>query len=134
MNKRNDLEKLIDYMTGKYIIKINDVEYDNKEIEVLSDINKEIELNNKELTIDFQNQNNSLTLVYKKSLSNNLISTIKEDINNALNTVEFAKYRFRDFLDYEIIHWSLDNNNKLNRIILENLEKNNHIIDLKFIV
>ena len=82
MNKRNDLEKLIDYMTGKYIIKINDIEYNNKEIEILSDINKEIELNNKELTIDFQKQNNSLILVYKKSLSNNLISTIKEGISS----------------------------------------------------
>ena len=133
MKKRTNLERLTDYIKGKYIIKINDINYDNKEIEILSDINKEIDLNNKEITIDFQNQNNSLILVYKKSLNNSLISTIKEDINNALNIVEFAKYRFRDFLDFEIIHWAVDQK-KFNRILLEDLEKNNQIIDLKFII
>ena len=133
MKKRTNLEILTDYIKGKYIIKINDINYDNKEIEILSDINKEIDLNNKEITIDFQNQNNSLILVYKKSLNNSLISTIKEDINNALNIVEFAKYRFRDFLDFEIIHWAVDQK-KFNRTLLEDLEKNNQIIDLKFII
>lgn len=133
MKKRDYLEKLIDYMQGKYIIQVNDIDYENKEIEIISDINKTIEFSNKEITIDFQKQNNSLILVYKKALDNKLISSIKEDINNALNIVEFAKYRFKDFLDCEIIHWSLDKQ-KFNRILLENLEKNNQIIDLKFII
>lgn len=133
MKKRTYLERLIDYMQGKYIIQVNNIDYDNKEIEILSDINKQIKLNNKEVTIDFQKQNNSLILVYKKSLNNKFISTIKEDINNALNIVEFARYRFRDFLDFEIIHWVLDKQ-KLNRMLLEDLEKNNQIIDLKFII
>lgn len=133
MKKRTYLERLIDYMQGKYIIQVNNIDYDNKEIEILSDINKQIKLNNKEVTIDFQKQNNSLILVYKKSLNNKFISIIKEDINNTLNIVEFARYRFRDFLDFEIIHWVLDKQ-KLNRMLLEDLEKNNQIIDLKFII
>lgn len=133
MKKRDNLEKLVDYMKGKYLIKINDIDYENKEIEILGDINNEVEINNKELTIDFQNQNNSLILVYKKSLNKNLISTIEQDINNALNIEGFAKYRFRDFLDYEVIHWTFDQQ-KFNRELLENLEKESMIIDLKFII
>lgn len=133
MKKRDESLKLIDYLQGKYIIKYYDIDYDNTEIEVLGDVNNEIIINNKDITIDFQKQNSSFILVYKKSINHNFIASLINDVNNALNMQEFAKYKFNNYEDHIIIHW-VYNEEKLNRDLLQKLENDKQIIDLEFII
>lgn len=123
--------KIFRILQNEYEVFINKGEYENYEIEIIS-INKEPI--NDYLSICFQKQNGSLTIVMDKNIDEELIDKVVKDISFALNCNPLASYNFKDLKDYIIYHFSYVKEDVIidNEKIIKDLEKNNSIENVNY--
>lgn len=122
--------KIFTVLKENYELYVEPSTYDNYEICVkkINDI-----IINDYLSICFQKQNASLTVISDNNVNTNLIKQLIKDITLALNEEVLATYNLKDS-DYNIYHFSYMKNNELidNEQLLKDLYDNNEIINLKF--
>lgn len=123
--------KIFTVLKNEYECIVKQGECENYEIEIKS-INKE---KIKEyLSICFQKQNGSLTVISSIKIKDEIIKKLIKDISLALNINPIASYNFKNLKDYIIYHFSYVTENMLidNRKILEDLKVNEEIENLDF--
>lgn len=123
--------KIFTILKNEYECIVKQGECENYEIEIKS-INKE---KIKEcLSICFQKQNGSLTVISSIKIKDKIIKKLVKDISLALNINPIASYNFKDLKDYIIYHFSYVTENILidNMKILEDLKVNEKIENLNF--
>lgn len=123
--------KVFAILKEDYEVYVKPGQKDNYEIEINKINNKDI---SKNLSICFQKQNGSLTIIASKNISEEFIKKLVKDISFALNDNPLASYNFKDFKDYIIYHFSYVKENGIidNKKLLEDLEKNNEIENINF--
>lgn len=89
-------------LQDKYEVLITAEEYQNYEVQIKS-INKE--KINGYLSICFQKQNGSLTVIAENNINNNIIKKLVRDVSLSLNINTISSYNFKDLKSYIIYHF-----------------------------
>lgn len=123
--------KIFAVLKQDYEVYVKPCEENNYEIEI-NKVNKEYI--NEYLSICFQKQNGSLTIITSKKTDDKIIKKLVKDISLALNDNPLASYCFKDLNEYIIYHFSYVKENIIvdNKKLLEGLLKNKKIEDLDF--
>ena len=110
---------------------VNPGEYENYEIEVRKINNEEIK---NYLSICFQKQNGSITIISDKKIDNDLINELVKYVSLALNENPIASYNFKDLKDYIVYHFQYVKENKIidNKKLIEDMYKNDEIENVNF--
>ncbi len=106
-------------------------EYENYEIEVRKINNEEIK---EYLSICYQKQNGSLTIIIDKKIDDDLVNELVKYVSLALNDNPIASYNFKDLKDYMIYHFEYVKDNKIidNKKLIEDMYKSNEIENVNF--
>lgn len=123
--------KIFAVLKQDYEVYVKPCEEDNYEIEI-NKVNKNYI--NEYLSICFQKQNGSLTIIASKKINDKIIKKLVKDVSLALNDNPLASYCFKDLSEYIIYHFSYVKENIIidNKKLLEDLSKNSEIEDLDF--
>lgn len=123
--------KIFAILKQDYDVFINIGKEDNYEIDIKTVNNKTID---DYLSICFQKQNGSLTIVSSTNVDGDIIKKLVKDIALALNTNPLASYNFTNLKDYIIYHFVYIKENIIinNKKILENLKSNNELENLNY--
>ena len=106
-------------------------EYENYEIEVRKINNEEIK---EYLSICYQKQNGSLTIIIDKKIDDDLVNELVKYVSLALNDNPIASYNFKDLKDYMIYHFEYVKDNKIidNKKLIEDMYRSNEIENVNF--
>lgn len=106
-------------------------ECENYEIEVKKINNEEIK---EYLSICYQKQNGSLTVIADKNINQDLINELVKYVSLALNENPVASYNFKDLKDYTVYHFEYVKENKIidNKKLVEDMYKNEEIENVNF--
>lgn len=106
-------------------------ECENYEIEVRK-INDEVIKNY--LSICYQKQNGSLTIVADKKIDDNLLNELVKYVSLALNENVLASYNFKDLSDYIVFHFEYVKQEKIidNKKLIEDMYRNGEIENVIF--
>lgn len=123
--------KIFTILKDEYEVYVQIGTEDNYEIEIKKINNLNI---NYYMSICFQKQNGSLTIVMDKNIDEELIDKVVKDISFALNCNPLASYNFKDLKDYIIYHFSYVKEDVIidNEKIIKDLEKNNSIENVNY--
>lgn len=123
--------KIFAILKQDYDVFINIGKEDNYEIDIKAVNNKTI---NDYLSICFQNQNGSLTIVSSLNIDDSITKKLVKDIALALNANPLASYNFTNLKDYIIYHFVYIKENIIinNKKILETLKSNNTLENLNY--
>lgn len=123
--------KIFTVLKEEYECVVKQGECENYEIEINCINGQEI---NDYLSICFQKQNGSLTVIASVKIEDEIVKKLVTDISLALNMDPFASYNFKDLKDYKIYHFSYVTENVLvdNKKLLEELKKQDEIENLCF--
>lgn len=95
--------KIFKVLQDEYEVSITTCEYENYEINIKSINKKSI---NGYLSICFQKQNGSLTVIAENSIDNDTVNKLVKDISLALDINPISSYNFKDLDNYIIYHFS----------------------------
>lgn len=113
----------------EYVVKPGECE--NYEIEIKNVNSEEVK---EYLSICFQKQNGSLTIIASKNINDDIIKKLVKDVSLALNINPLASYNFKDLKDYVIYHFSYVTKDVLidNKKIIDDLKASDQIENLDF--
>lgn len=122
--------KIFVVLKEEYDLFVKNGEEENYEIEIKKINDDEID---KYLSICFQKQNGSLTVVMDKNINDKIKSKVIKDISLALNKELLATYNCKNLKDYKVYHFCYidDEVAENNKKILEKLNINKEIENLK---
>ena len=123
--------KIFAILKEEYEVNVIPGEEENYEVEIKSINHMEV---SEYLSICFQKQNGSLTIVASKKINDELIEKLVRDIALAINENPVASYNFKDLKDYVIYHFSYVKENVLidNKKIIDDLKASNQIENLNY--
>ncbi len=106
-------------------------ECENYEIEVRKINNEEIK---SYLSICYQKQNGSLTVILDKNINQDLINELVKYVSLALNDNPVASYNFKDLKDYMVYHFEYVKENKIidNKKLIEDMYESDKIENVNF--
>ena len=121
--------KIFTVLKDEYDLYVKNGEYENYEIEVKAVNSAKI---NDYLSICFQKQNASFTIIHSNNIDKDIIDKLIKDICYAINDI--YKYNFKDLKDYTIYHFSYLKENIIidNNKIIEDLKKDELIENISF--
>lgn len=83
------------------------------------------------MSIAFQKQNGSFTIITKNKLNNDIKNRIIDTIDKITKLKLFASYNFSDMIDTKVYHYVFDESKiDLNKKIVNELKKSNLIENL----
>lgn len=123
--------KIFVVLKNEYEVYVKPCEEDNYEIEINKVNKQDIQ---EYLSICFQKQNGSLTIISSKKIDDKIVKKLVKDVALALNDNPLASYCFKDLNEYIIYYFSYVKENIIvdNKKLLEDLLKNKKIEDLEF--
>ncbi len=123
--------KIFTVLKDEYDLYVKNGEYENYEIEVKAVNSAKI---NDYLSICFQKQNASFTIIHSNNIDKDIIDKLIKDICYAINDNYIYKYNFKDLKDYTIYHFSYLKENIIidNNKIIEDLKKDELIENISF--
>ena len=123
--------KIFTVLKDEYELYVKNGEYENYEIEVKAVNSAKI---NDYLSICFQKQNASFTIIHDNNIDKDIIDKLIKDICYAINDNYICKYNFKDLKDYTIYHFSYLKENIIidNNKIIEDLKKDELIENISF--
>lgn len=118
-------------LQDEYEVSIKTCEYENYEVNIKS-INKESV--NGYLSICFQKQNGSLTVIAENSVDNDIVNKLVKDISLALDINPISSYNFKDLNNYTVYHFSYILQNPIidNKKIIEDLTNSGEIENVNY--
>ena len=118
-------------LQDEYEVSIKTCEYENYEVNIKS-INKESV--NGYLSICFQKQNGSLTVIAENSIDNDIVNKLVKDISLALDINPISSYNFKDLNNYTVYHFSYVLQNPIidNKKIIEDLANSGEIENVNY--
>lgn len=118
-------------LQDEYEVSIKTCEYENYEVNIKS-INKESV--NGYLSICFQKQNGSLTVIAENSIDNDIVNKLVKDISLALDINPISSYNFKDLNNYTVYHFSYILQNPIidNKKIIEDLTNSGEIENVNY--
>ena len=123
--------KIFTVLKDEYDLYVKNGEYENYEIEVKA-VNR-VKINDY-LSICFQKQNASFTIIHDNNIDKDIIDKLIKDICYAINDNYICKYNFKDLKDYTNYHFSYLKENIIidNNKIIEDLKKDELIENISF--
>lgn len=123
--------KIFRALQDEYEVSIKTGKYGNYEVNIKS-INKENV--NGYLSICFQKQNGSLTVIAENSIDNDTFNKLVKDISLALDINPISSYNFKDLNNYTIYHFSYILQNPIidNKKIIEDLASSGDIENVNY--
>ena len=123
--------KIFRALQDEYEVSIKTCEYENYEVNIKS-INKENV--NGYLSICFQKQNGSLTVIAENSIDNDTVNKLVKDISLALDTNPISSYNFKDLNNYTVYHFSYVLQDPIidNKKIIEDLANSGEIENVNY--
>lgn len=118
-------------LQDEYEVSITTCEYENYEVNIKS-INKESV--NGYLSICFQKQNGSLTVIAENNIDNDIVNKLVKDISLALDINPISSYNFKDLNNYTVYHFSYVLQNPIidNKKIIEDLANSGEIENVNY--
>lgn len=118
-------------LQDEYEVSIKTCEYENYEVNIKS-INKESV--NGYLSICFQKQNGSLTVIAENCIDNDIVNKLVKDISLALDINPISSYNFKDLNNYTVYHFSYVLQNPIidNKKIIEDLANSGEIENVNY--
>lgn len=123
--------KIFRALQDEYEVSIKTCEYENYEVNIKS-INKENV--NGYLSICFQKQNGSLTVIAENSIDNDIVNKLVKDISLALDINPISSYNFKDLNNYTVYHFSYVLQDPIidNKKIIEDLASSGDIKNVNY--
>lgn len=123
--------KIFRVLQDEYEVSIKTGGYENYEVNIKS-INKESV--NGYLSICFQKQNGSLTVIAENSIDNDIVNKLVKDISLALDINPISSYNFKDLNNYTVYHFSYVLQNPIidNKKIIEDLANSGEIENVNY--
>ena len=123
--------KLFTILKDEYELYIKQGNLENYEIEVKKINNEKI---NEYLSICFQKQNGSFTVIFENKISTNIIDKVIKDISYAINENYIASYNFKDLKNYIVYHFEYVKENKIidNKRIIKDFKNLGKIENVKY--
>lgn len=123
--------KIFRALQDEYEVSIKTGECENYEVNIKS-INKENV--NGYLSICFQKQNGSLTVIAENSIDNDTFNKLVKDISLALDINPISSYNFKGLNNYTIYHFSYVLQNPIidNKKIIEDLTNSGEIENVNY--
>lgn len=123
--------KIFRALQDEYEVSIKTCEYENYEVNIKS-INKENV--NGYLSICFQKQNGSLTVIAENSIDNDIVNKLVKDISIALDINPISSYNFKDLNNYTVYHFSYVLQDPIieNKKIIEDLANSGEIENVNY--
>ena len=123
--------KIFRALQDEYEVSIKTCEYENYEVNIKS-INKENV--NGYLSICFQKQNGSLTVIAENSIDNDIVNKLVKDISLALDINPISSYNFKDLSNYTVYHFSYVLQDPIidNKKIIEDLASSGEIENVNY--
>lgn len=123
--------KIFRALQDEYEVSIKTCEYENYEVNIKS-INKENI--NGYLSICFQKQNGSLTVIAENNIDNDTVNKLVKDISLSLDINPISSYNFKDLNNYTVYHFSYVLQNPIidNKKIIEDLANSGEIENVNY--
>lgn len=127
----SNFTKIFAVLKEDYEVMVDPGEYKNYEINIKKINDEEIK---DYMSICFQKQNGSLTIIISNKVDEELANKLVNDVSLALNKNVFAKYNFTNLKDYTVYHFVYVKEETVinNRKLLEDLKDNGEIEKLSF--
>ena len=119
--------KIFRALQDEYEVSIKTCEYQNYEVNIKS-INKE------RVSICFQKQNGSLTVIAENSINDDIVNKLVRDISLALDINPISSYNFKDLNNYAIYHFCYVIQDPIidNKKIIEDLANSGEIENINY--
>lgn len=123
--------KIFRALQDEYEVSIKTCEYENYEVNIKG-INKENI--NGYLSICFQKQNGSLTVIAENNIDNDTVNKLVKDISLSLDINPISSYNFKDLNNYTVYHFSYVLQNPIidNKKIIEDLANSGEIENVNY--
>ena len=123
--------KIFRALQDEYEVSIKTCEYQNYEVNIKS-INKESV--SEYLSICFQKQNGSLTVIAENSINDDIVNKLVRDISLALDINPISSYNFKDLNNYAIYHFCYVIQDPIidNKKIIEDLANSGEIENISY--
>lgn len=123
--------KIFRALQDEYEVSIKTCEYQNYEVNIKS-INKESV--SEYLSICFQKQNGSLTVIAENSINDDIVNKLVRDISLALDINPISSYNFKDLNNYIIYHFCYVLQDPIidNKKIIEDLANSGEIENINY--
>lgn len=123
--------KIFRALQDEYEVSIKTCEYQNYEVNIKS-INKESV--SRYLSICFQKQNGSLTVIAENSINDDIVNKLVRDISLALDINPISSYNFKDLNNYAIYHFCYVIQDPIidNKKIIEDLANSGEIENINY--
>jgi len=121
--------KIFRALQDEYEVSIKTCEYQNYEVNIKS-INKVSGY----LSICFQKQNGSLTVIAENSINDDIVNKLVRDISLALDINPISSYNFKDLNNYAIYHFCYVIQDPIidNKKIIEDLANSGEIENINY--
>lgn len=123
--------KIFRALQDEYEVSIKTCEYQNYEVNIKS-INKESVSGY--LSICFQKQNGSLTVIAENSINDDIVNKLVRDISLALDINPISSYNFKDLNNFTIYHFCYVIQDPIidNKKIIEDLANSGEIENINY--
>lgn len=127
----SNFTKVFTVLNEEYEVHVESNEEENYELNIAKINNKKI---NGYLSVCFQKQNGSLTVIADKKIDEKIIKKLVKDVSLALNEEPITSYNFKDLKAFIIYHFEYIKENKIidNKKILEDFKALNQIENLDY--